>query len=257
MFRARLSESAGRGVSRLSLALSSAAFALALLGVTPLGSAAIDIGRDSVSESPAAKFVTIRGPRGPRGRPGRPGPAGPPGAQGAQGPPGPQGAAGAQGATGPQGERGPQGEAGPAGTAIATRVRAVREITTGEPPYETTLWPLTGNVWTQYGGETNLLFGQAEVRVPTACDAATGQSAYGYLSVLIDGEFVGSASMGFYPQIAGRSQRIGVFFYPSAALMALDADVTHVVAARVSDSCTGADQNFTFKTLQLDVIAAS
>jgi hypothetical protein len=60
--------------TRLALALSSAALAVALLGVTPLGSAAgsaVDLARDSVGASPATTLKTIRGPRGPRGRPGR------------------------------------------------------------------------------------------------------------------------------------------------------------------------------------------
>ena len=85
---------------RIAIALSSAALALALLGVTPLGSAAgsaVQQARDSVlaENSARGKPRTIRGPRGPRGRPGRPG------------------ARGAKGEPGSPGERGHQGERGP------------------------------------------------------------------------------------------------------------------------------------------------
>jgi Collagen triple helix repeat (20 copies) len=257
MFRARRVKPMRPGTGRLSLALSSAAFALALLGVTPLGSAAgsaVDVARNSVSDSSSATQAAVRGPRGPRGRRG---PRGPSGARGAQGASGPQGTPGTQGVPGPQGERGPRGEQGPDGTAVATRVRAVQETATSPTPYESTVWPLTGNVWTQGAEETDLLFGQVEVRHPSACDVPAGQSPYGSLNILIDGEFAGSAYAGFYPGAAGRTQRIGVSFYPASGLLAPGVNATHVVTARVSDSCTGADQNFTFKTLQLDVIGAS
>lgn len=152
------------------------------------------------------------------------------------------------------GERGPEGERGPAGTAIAARVRAAREITSSTQ-HESVPWPLTSNIWTQGAGETELLFGVAEVRLPTACDAQN-QSAYAYLSVLIDGEFVGSGYVGFYPE-GPRTQRVGINFYPVAALMAPDSDSSHLVTARVSDSCAGADQNFTFTSFRLDIVGAS
>ena len=48
-----------------------------------------------------------------------------------------------------------------------------------------------------------------------------------------------------------------MYFYPVSGLMAPDADLTRVLVARVSDSCTGDGQNFTFKSLKLDVIGAS
>lgn len=239
--------------ARLAVALSSAALAVALLGVTPLGSAAgsaVDLTRDSVGASPQAKQKTIRGPRGPRGRPGPRGPRGSPGPQGERGA---QGERGPQGDRGLQGERGSPGERGAAGTAVAARVRAPREITTSSQ-HESQLWPLTGNIWTQRAGETDLLFGTVEVRYPSTCD---GEYPYATVNVLVDGEFMGSAYTSFYPGSAGRTQKVGIGFYPLAALMAPDSDQAHVVTARVQDSCAGADQNFTFRSLLLDVISAS
>jgi hypothetical protein len=135
-------------------------------------------------------------------------------------------------------------------------VRAAREITTSSTPFDSTPWPLTGNVWTQAAGETELLLGVAQVRLPTACDSQEQYGGYAYVNVLIDGEFVGSGYVGFYPN-GPRTQRVGLYFYPLAALMAPDSDSTHVAAARVYDTCTGADQNFTFTSFQLDVVGAS
>jgi Collagen triple helix repeat (20 copies) len=98
---------------RLPIALSSAAFVLALFGVTPLGSAAGDAvssGKKLVAATAKPKPKVIRGPRGPRGFRGPAGPAGPAGPTGSQGPAGPQGI---QGSQGPTGERGPEGPPNP------------------------------------------------------------------------------------------------------------------------------------------------
>ncbi len=112
------------------------------------------------------------------------------------------------------------------------------------------VWPLTGNIWTQAADEINLLFGQAEVSLPTACD---GQFRSASVSVFIDGGFVGSGFVSFHPQ-APPTQRIGLLFHSAAALMAPDVDANHIVTARVQDDCAGADQNFTFTSFQLDVV---
>jgi hypothetical protein len=128
---------------------------------------------------------------------------------------------------------------------------------TSDPPQQPTVWPLTGNIWTQRVNETNLLLGEIEVRNPTACEPQDQYGAYAYVNVLIDGEFVGSAYVGFYEGSAGRTQRIGLSFYPHAGLMAPDSDQAHIVTARVYDTCKGVDQNFTFKSLRLDIVSAS
>ena len=245
--------STGVSAGRVAVALSSAALVVALLGAIPMGSAAgsaVQLARDSMVGAPAAKQKTLRGPRGPRGRPG---------VRGRQGIPGPQGERGLQGERGPQGDRGPQGERGErgaAGTGIAARVRSAGEATTSDQ-FQSTAWPLTGNIWTQHSGETDLLFGAIEVRNPSACEAQDQYGAYAYVNVLIDGEFVGSAYVSFFEGSAGRTQRIGLSFYPNAGLMAPDSDQAHVVTARVYDACKGVDQNFTFKSLRLDIVGAS
>lgn len=239
---------------RIAIALSCAALAVALLGVTSLGAAAgsaVEVAKDSVLASGPSTIAKekrgIRGPRGRRGPAGRPGPLGPKGETGQ---------AGAQGERGLQGERGPQGERGAAGTTVAARVRSARDVVTGSR-FESLVWPLTGNLWTQRAGETDLLLGMVEVTNPSACDVEEDFGAYAYLSLILDGESIGSAYAGFYPGSAGRTQKIGVYLYPVNGLMAPDVDITHVFAARVTDSCMGADQNFTFKSLKLDVIGAS
>jgi hypothetical protein len=259
MFRARRVKPTRPGAGRLSLALSSAAFALALLGVTPLGSAAgsaVDIARQSVSESPTMRLATIRGPRGPRGRPGRRGPRGASGAAGPQGALGPQGAPGPQGQLGPQGERGPRGEAGPAGIGTAARIRSTREVKAG-PSYPGTPWPLSGNIWTQPAGETQLFVGKVDVRYPETCDGSGTYPAWAQVTILIDGLPAAYSSVPFYPELAGRTRAVGLNFHPVAALFADESAVSHMLTAAVTDSCTGTAQDFTFDKLHVDVIGVS
>lgn len=245
---------------RIAIALSCAALAVALLGVTSLGTAAgsaVQVAKDSVlATGPLAKAKEKRAIRGPRGRRGPAGRSGSPGPKGETGQAGAQGERGLPGERGNQGERGPQGERGAAGTTVAARVRSAREVVTGST-YESVLWPLTGNLWTQRAGETDLLLGMVEVTYPSACDVQEEYGAYGFLNLILDGEFIGSAYAGFYPGSEGRTQKIGIYLYPVNGLMAPDLDLTHVVIARVADSCTGDGQNFTFKSLKLDVIGAS
>jgi Collagen triple helix repeat (20 copies) len=174
------------------------------------------------------------------------------GNRGPAGAPGPQGRTGAAGPAGPAGLAGPQGERGAAGTAVATRVRSIREVATGSG---SVLWPMTGNSWTQRADSTHLLAGQVQVRYPAACDGTGEYSPYGYLNVIIDGEYVGSAYAGWYAGSAGRTQTLGVSFYPSALLAPGD-ELTRAMAVRVSDTCTGAGQDFTFESFKADVIAA-
>jgi hypothetical protein len=256
MLNERHRRSAGLGSGRVAVALSAAALVVALLGVTSVssaGSSVVELARGTISGSPAANQKPIRGPRGPRGRTGARGPQGIPGAQGERGQ---QGVQGPQGDRGLPGERGPQGERGAAGTGIAARVRSTREAITSDP-LQSTVWPLTGNVWTQRANETNLLLGEIEARNPAACEPQDQYGGYAYVNVLIDGEFVGSAYLGFWEGSANRTQRIGLSFYPLAGLMAPDSDQAHVVSARVYDTCKGVDQNFTFKSLRLDIVSAS
>jgi Collagen triple helix repeat (20 copies) len=256
MLNERHRRSAGLGSGRVAVALSSAALVVALLGVIPVGSAgstAVDFAQGSMIGSPSVKQKPVRGPRGPRGRPGARGPQGIPGPQGERGL---QGGQGPQGDRGPQGERGPEGEEGPAGTAIAARVRSAGEVTTGDP-FQATPWPLTGNIWTQRADETDLLLGTIQVRNPSTCESQDQYPGYAIVNVLIDGEFVGSSYLSFFEGSAGRTQQIGLSFYPLAGLMAPDSDQAHVVTARVYDTCKGVDQNFTFKSLRLDIVGAS
>ena len=253
MLSVRRRSRTGSATSRVAVAMSSTALLVAVLGVTPLGSAAgsaVELARDSAAAGPSATEA-VPGPRGPRGR------RGPRGKRGPQGLRGPQGPGGPQGERGPQGEAGRPGERGPAGTAVAARVRAGGEIVTSDQPFQTTSWPLTANLWTQRAGETDLLFGTVEVRRPAACAPQGGEYGYAYVNVLIDGDPAGSGYVGFYEGSAGRTERVGLYFYPTGALPAPDSNTAHVVSARVYDSCTGAGENFTFTSFRLDVISAS
>jgi hypothetical protein len=238
---------------RIAIGISTAALVVALLGSAALGSAADIATRVVLTESSKAEKSKLRGPRGPRGPRGRPGRPGPPGPKGDTGPPGergPQGERGAQGVPGLQGER------GLAGTTVATRVRSTREVSTGSSGWPGVVWPLTANTWTQRAGETDLLLGQVVVRNPAACDGAGDYAPYGYVNVSLDGEVVAYAHAGFYQGSAGRTQTLGLYFYPGNALFASDDSLSHVMTARVIDTCTGTGQDFAFESLKIDVIAA-
>ena len=99
--------------AKLPTALSAAALVVALLGTTPLGEAAGDIGDRSLelvgiqAKKPPARGP--RGPKGPKGDRGLRGLIGLPGPQGLQGPPGQQGTPGNPGAPGVQGDKGEPG----------------------------------------------------------------------------------------------------------------------------------------------------
>jgi Collagen triple helix repeat (20 copies) len=104
---------------RLSLALSAAAFVLALLGVTPLGQAAGSAASDAIAVVAGQAKVPLqaigivkRGPRGPRGPRGLRGPRGFGGPAGAKGDTGAAGAPGAKGDAGAAGAKGDKGAAG-------------------------------------------------------------------------------------------------------------------------------------------------
>lgn len=243
-----------KSTNRISIALSAAALVVAVLGAAALASGA-EITKQLPSALPGASKAqpkVVRGPRGPRGPRGRIGQRGP---QGPKGDAGPLGERGAQGDRGLQGERGAQGErgpVGPAGSTLATRVRSAREVTSASSPGVS--WPLTGNIWNQVAGETELMLGQVRVRLPSVCD---GQFTSASVMVLIDGEYVASGFVGFFPGPEGRTQTTGLYFNAPGGLLAPDDNVDHMMTAKVSDSCTGADQHFTFESFKVDIIAVS
>jgi hypothetical protein len=117
---------------------------------------------------------------------------------------------------------------------------------------------LTGDLWIQRAGETEILFGQVQVRYPSACDSSDPQyPGHATVNVSVDGDFIGSAYASFYPGVAGRTQTVGLYFYPTNGLLAPDSDRRHLIIAKVVDSCTGAGQDFTFDSFKVDVIGAS
>jgi hypothetical protein len=211
---------------------------------------------------------SVGGARGPAGTAGPQGPAGAQGPQGAQGPAGPKGDTGDTGATGSQGlkgDTGETGEQGPAGTSIATHIRNVGSVTSGAT-FESIPWPLTGRFWTQGAAETQLLYGQVTVRHPTACDPPVppppappppaGTHGAAIVSLDLDGVIAGSSSAIFHPGLAGHTRTFGIFFFGGGnALLAPGSHTEHVATARVTDSCAGAGQDYTFESLKIDVIS--
>jgi hypothetical protein len=90
---------------RLALAIACAALVVALLGVSPVGGAALHAVKQAVAGSTHATKAQ-RGPRGPRGPRGRRGPRGKRGPAGRRGPTGLQGLKGVTGAKGAKGDKG-------------------------------------------------------------------------------------------------------------------------------------------------------
>ena len=128
---------------------------------------------------------------------------------------------------------------------------------TGDVAYPGVLWPLTGHTWPQAAGETQFLFATVQVRLPEACTGAGTNPPFGTIGVFVDGHSIGSAYAYFHPSGAGRLQSAGFSFYPSSALLGPDAGLTHVLTARVLDSCTETGQDFTFDSLKIDVVSVS
>jgi hypothetical protein len=191
---------------------------------------------------------SVRGARGPAG------PAGPQGPAGAQGPQGPKGDTGATGLQGPQGEQRPAGDA-----ALAARIWNVASVTTGDG--DPVAWELMDNEWTQGPDETDLLFGQATLRHPIACTAPFGTTPGAWIDVYLDGKQFSSSGTSFNPGSAGQEQTLPLLLpdrnsIPSRgnALFGSGVDVAHVVTAKVYDRC-GAGQDYTFESLQIDVIS--
>jgi hypothetical protein len=200
------------------------------------------------------------GPQGSKGETGLTGAQGSKGDTGAPGPQGPKGETGATGAQGAQGAQGPRGERGPSGTSIATRIRNVSTVTTSGK-WQSLDLPLSGWLWTQDAGATNLLYGQATVRLPNACDVPypdeyPDQPGYVSINLSLNNRNIGYGSWSFYTGSAGSTQTVPISFYPvGGALMAPEADTTRVVTASIMDSCSGAGQDFTVESLKIDVIS--
>ena len=216
---------------------------------SPKAGALLPLGKDA--KFPASVVPVVKGPQGPAGPSGATGPAG---SQGLKGDTGETGAQGPKGDTGATGAQGPKGDPGPPSTAVVAHVRNVGTLTAPGWPYVDP-WPLTGYVWTQAAQATNLLIGQATVRVPAACD---GNDQYAATSVLIDNQPAGNGAAYFYPYTAGRLITIPITFSSIGfGLVAPGVGTQHTVTAYVGGGCQGADQDFTFESLKIDVISAS
>src|SRR5215831_867388 len=130
---------------RLHWALTITALVVALLGVTSLGSAAVNTGVAAAKAPLYASGLLTRGPRGPRGRRGLRGLRGP------------------AGHAGPHGDAGDPGVRGPRGSAFVARARSVGTVPA--PGNE----PLTGNTWMQAAAEDDVVYGAITYQSPPLC----------------------------------------------------------------------------------------
>jgi hypothetical protein len=96
--------------------------------------------------------------------------------------------------------------------------------------------------------------GKVDVRYPEACDSSATYPAWAQVTVFIDGVSAAYASVPFNPGSQSITRTIGFNFYPVAAVFADESPLGHVLTAAVTDSCTGAAQDFTFDNLHIDVI---
>jgi hypothetical protein len=190
----------------------------------------------------------IRSLRGHAGAAGAQGPKGDAGAQG------PRGDAGATGPQGPKGDAGATGPQGPAGTSIATHVRSAVPVTDGI--YNTAVgWPLKDRTWTQQASETDLLVGEATMLIPDTCTPEVqGNIPYGEVGLYIDDQWAGDAYVNIGSWNYGQTTTVSVYFN-RLALIAPGQDTTHLLTARVWTGCTGTDEDITFHSLRVDVIA--
>lgn len=134
-------------MNRISTTLAAAALLVAVLGVTPLGHAAVGAVRVALFAQNAGKVGNIKASRTPvpgqllaldaKGRfPASVLPKSAPGAPGERGERGERGPQGAQGATGPAGSQGPQGVPGPAGPQGAAGASYARTIIVSPDPVD-------------------------------------------------------------------------------------------------------------------------
>ena len=156
---------------------------------------------------------------------------------------------------------GAKGDPGTGSAAVAAHVRNDGPVTTAAQ-WTAVTWPLTGRTWTQGATSTDLLYGVATVQVPNSCDDRfPGYPGYAFVWVGVDGPpsvFLGSGTLEFSPGFAGQTRLVPLSFDASGgALFAPATDTPHVMEATVYDTCGGADQDFTFKSLKVDVISVS
>ena len=171
------------------------------------------------------------------------------GRQGPQGPQGPKGDPGAQGAQGPQGLK---GDTGPAGSTVAARVRGSTQSTTGGTSTLPTVWPLSGNGWTQGATSPNLLVGEATATAPASCSTSYPE---GDLYVYLDGNQIGYAQFSF---VASKqtTQAIAYGFASYAyGMPGPGAPKSRQITAKIFDNCPGTD--YTFDSFKLDVVSSS
>ena len=103
----------------------------------------------------------------------------------------------------------------------------------------------------------NLLFGEVTVTYPAACGKTGEYPSFATVALQLDGVATGSAYAYFYDGAANRQQTMSFWFNPTNVLLDPGAASTHVVTARVGDNCTGADEEFTFDSLKVNVVAVS
>ena len=207
---------------RLHWALTITALVVALLGVTSLGSAAVNTGVAAAKAPLYASGLLTRGPRGPRGRRGLRGLRGP------------------AGHAGPHGDAGDPGVRGPRGSAFVARARSVGTVSA--PGNE----PLTGNTWMQAAAEDDVVYGAITYQSPPLC---TTSGAPPQLSVNV---YVDGAPAGVLVASDLVTPGATATFSTPLFLFAPGTDTTRTLTATLSTTCL---EQFTITDVRLDVAA--
>jgi hypothetical protein len=185
-------------MNRLHWTLTITAFALAVLGVTPYGSAAVTNGVSAGKAPLYAAGILQRGPRGRRGP---------------------------RGFRGPKGAPGDPGASGPAGAEVLARARATAPVAASGGAGADV--PLTGNTWSQAAGEDEIVFGTVTLQAPAACNAGMD---YFSVPIYLDGSLVSSFSA-YSPPSGTTTFVLPLAFAPAA-------DTSHTLVAKAQESCT-------------------
>lgn len=91
---------------------------------------------------------------------------------------------------------------------------------------------------------------------PSTSDQPNVNYGYGRVEVRLDGTFLGSAYLLYTPGQGAITQSFSFIFSPlGGALLPPGTDTSHVMTARVMHGCGGTGQDYTFKSLRIEVIS--
>jgi hypothetical protein len=155
------------------------------------------------------------------------------------------------GRTGGKGKAGRPGAVGPAGPpgangAASIVVRARGGSTVTAPHGASTTVPLNGATWTQGANDLNLLTGSMTIKIPSACTGSFGNGVV----LSVDGVPNTFAVAPTTP--ASTSVTVPVVV---SELMEPGATTSHVLTAKLANTCTKSGEDYAVGNVKLDVVS--